>query len=590
MRTLPLAALAAALVTSASAAAQPEMGNAARARQSRAVAIPPQLTAEQRTAYAAVFADLAGGNWAGAAGRLDELPEGPLHSVGRAQLYTMSGSPRVELGPLLTLLAAAPHLPQAADLARIARARGATSLPEYPQPQRMVGLRGQPRRDRPGSVRGDPVAQQLEPLIQPLILADKPDEAEALLLSRGAELSPEALTEYRQRVAWTYYREGLHREALRVATLGRQGPGDWGIHSEWVAGLAAWVLEDCAAAEASFTNVARRTGDSELAAAGYYWASRAAMKCGQPARVQEHLRSAATHEETFYALLAESALGMRGLPAGEAEVLTEREWASLSTRPNVRAALALLEAGQPQLADTMLRHQARIGSPSEHVALTRLAARLSLTGLQMYLAHNAPSGVRVSRHDRYPAPDWRPAPGWQVDQALAYAHALQESTFRPDAVSGVGARGLMQVRPGTANDLIRWGRATGNAARLNDPETNLAFGQAYITYLRDQPGIEALLPRVIAAYNAGPVPVALWTAENTGNGDPLLYIESLPYWETRGYVPIVLRNYWMYEQQPADRSSTRRALAQGMWPRLPGSPGPAAVRLGPARQVASSGE
>jgi hypothetical protein len=62
-------------------------------------------------------------------------------------------------------------------------------------------------------------------------------------------------------------------------------------------------------------------------------------------------------------------------------------------------------------------------------------------------------------------------------------------------------------------------------------------------------------------------------------GDPLLYIESIPYWETRGYVPIVLRNYWIYQQKAGKPSASRHALAQGMWPRFPGLPGASAVRM-----------
>lgn len=581
MRIARLAVAAAVLAVPTAAFAQAGMGNAALARHGTAVQVPAQLNPAQRAAYRAVFADLKAGNWAGAMGRLDEMREGPLHDVARAQLYTMPGSPRVELEPLLALLARAPHLPQAADLARLATARGATALPIVPQTQRLVGLRGQPRRQRPRNVRGEPVAQQLDALIQPLIVADRPAEAEAILTSRGLELSPEALTEFQQRVAWSYYLEGFFPEARRLADQARRGPGDWAVHAEWVLGLAAWQLGDCAAAESAFSSVARRTGDTELASAGHYWAARAAMRCSQPGRVQQHLRAAASQEETFYGLLAESALAIRRTPGGPATALSERDWALLSQRPNVRAAVALLEAGEVDLAEAALRHQARIGSPAEHEPLTRLAGRLNLASLQMYLAHNAPAGIRPGRHERYPAPDWRPGNGWQVDQALAYAHALQESNFRADAVSQAGARGLMQVRPGTAGDLVRWGRAGANPARLNDPETNLAFGQAYMGYLRDQPGTGGLLPRIIAAYNAGPAPIAEWTAEGRGNGDPLLFIESIPYWETRGYVPIVLRNYWMYEQQNADRSVTRRALAQGLWPRFPGMPGPSAVRLSP---------
>ena len=96
------------------------------------------------------------------------------------------------------------------------------------------------------------------------------------------------------------------------------------------------------------------------------------------------------------------------------------------------------------------------------------------------------------------------------------------------------------------------------------------------------------LPRVIASYNAGPLPVARWAAIND-RGDPLLWMESIPYWETRGYVGIVLRNYWIYEQQSADRSSSRRALAQGLWPRFPGTRGPAAVRIAPRRAQSAMG-
>ena len=574
-----LAAVALAVIP---AAAQAQLDTVTRDRAANAFQVPAQLTPAQRVAYRAVFADLEAGNWAGALGRLDEMREGPLHDAVRAQLYTMRGSPRVELEPLLALLSRAPYLPQASDLARLAQARGATALPVMPQRQELVGLRGQPRRQRPRAVRTEPLAGELDALIQPLVRDDKATEAEALLVSRAAELSPEVLTEFQQRVAWMYYLNGALGDARRMAELARAGPGDWALQAEWIAGLAAWRLNDCAAAENSFVTVARRTGDPELAAAGHYWASRAALRCRHPERVQAHLRAAAGNEETFYGLLADSALADRREPAGEVPGLTARDWSGLSQRPNVRAAIALLEAGQPSLADQALRHQARIGPSHEHVALVRLAAALNLTQTQIYLAHNAPRGLQMSRHDRYPAPDWRPANAqWRVDQALAYAHALQESVFAPNAVSSVGARGLMQIRPGTAGDLVRWGRASADPARLSDPQHNLAFGQGYMEYLRDQPGTDALLPRVIAAYNAGPVPIARWTAEGVGGGDPLLYIESLPYWETRGYVPIILRNFWMYEHQPADRSVTRRALAGGQWPRFPGAPGPVAVRLTP---------
>jgi soluble lytic murein transglycosylase len=83
----------------------------------------------------------------------------------------------------------------------------------------------------------------------------------------------------------------------------------------------------------------------------------------------------------------------------------------------------------------------------------------------------------------------------------------------------------------------------------------------------------------MAAYNAGPAPVGRWNAEVRDQGDPLLWMESLPYWETRGYVNIVMRNYWMYERQAGGQSESREALAQGMWPTFPGLSSAKGVRM-----------
>jgi soluble lytic murein transglycosylase-like protein len=181
---------------------------------------------------------------------------------------------------------------------------------------------------------------------------------------------------------------------------------------------------------------------------------------------------------------------------------------------------------------------------------------------------------------RYPSPAWKPARGWRVDPSLVFAHTLQESGFRAQVVSSAGATGLMQVRPGTAGDIARGRGEYFDPRQLTDPGTNIEYGQSYLEFLRDDRGTGGLLPKVIAAYNCGPLPVAEWNSRQIDGGDPLLYIESIPYWETRGYVPIILRNYWVYEQKAGrQQSNSRLALVQGLWPRFPGLPGASAVRL-----------
>jgi soluble lytic murein transglycosylase-like protein len=86
--------------------------------------------------------------------------------------------------------------------------------------------------------------------------------------------------------------------------------------------------------------------------------------------------------------------------------------------------------------------------------------------------------------------------------------------------------------------------------------------------MRRSSGTAGQLPRVIASYNAGPLPVARWATIND-KGDPLLWIESIPYWETRYYVPSVLRNMWVYQGLNRQPTPTLKDMAQHRWPAFP---------------------
>ncbi|MEL7319567.1 MAG: lytic transglycosylase domain-containing protein, partial [Pseudomonadota bacterium] len=228
-----------------------------------------------------------------------------------------------------------------------------------------------------------------------------------------------------------------------------------------------------------------------------------------------------------------------------------------------------VEIGRPALADEVLRHEARIGGAQGYSSLARLSRELGLPSTQLFMAHHAPYGDRSDPALRYPVAAWRPKTGWRIDPALAFAHALQESNFRASAVSPANARGLMQIRPGTARDHNRRLNLGASYSDLNDPEVNLAYGQRHLEMLRDAAATGGKLPKIMAAYNAGLTPVTRWNTEIRDFDDPLLWMESIPYWETRGYVAIVMRNYWMYERAAGVSSPSRRALAQGLWPEFP---------------------
>ncbi len=541
--------------------------------------IPAQLTTEQRNAYRAVFAALHEGRWTDAQLALDSMPTGPLHSYARAELFTAKGSPRADGAAVARLLAEAPELPQGEALLRVARARGLADLPALPEQQRLIWNDGAPIRTRAKATASDLVAAELAVKMQPLVKADQGAAAQALLEATPG-LSPEAQTEWQARIAWIYFLQGLDTQARDMGAHAALGTGDWAIHGRWTQALAAWRQQDCATTQTEFENVAARSPDIDLRATALFWAARADMACGRPDKVEARLKIAAQYGETFYGLVARQALGLP-MPTVRAQRVSA-DWTRLERRPNIRVAAALAEIGESDDADRVVRQQARIGSPAEFPSLVRFSESLNLPATTVWLAHNLPQGTVATADTRYPMPNWTPDTGWRIDKALVYAHTLQESGFRNKVRSPAGAFGLMQIMPAAATDYMRERGLTIDQNALARPSTNIDIGQRHIEKLRDMGLTGGLLPKVIAAYNAGPKPVGEWNALVHDNGDPLLYIESIPYWETRGYVVTVLRNYWMYEAQGGKaKSPSRAALAQGMWPRFPGLPGASAVRMKP---------
>ena len=512
-----------------------------------------------------VFDAIRAQQWASAQAGIAALPASPLTPVAKAELYTARNSPRVELAPLLALLTEAPDLPQAEQLLRMAVTRGAadSELPYVTPARRMVPLGEAPRRTRAQPVSGDALADTLRAQLDPLIKVDAAADAELLFNQHAPLLTAEGRAEAAQRVAWAYYVLGSDADTRRVADAGRAGAtGTWAAQAAWVSGLAAWRMSDCNAASSAFRDVAATAREQELAAAAYYWAARSEQACRRPRAVAPLLKAAARSPESFYGLVARETLGMdKQLPAGPSPATSRVE-----SQPNIQRALRLAEIGEYRLADEMIRHQARIGNPADHVALIALAQRMSFSGVQFWLAHNGPAGVTVPASARYPLPNWTPDRGWRIERALAFAHARQESDFRPGAVSPAGAVGLMQVRPGTAGDFARQrGISLGD---LTLPSTNLEYGQSFIELMRSNPATQGQLVKVMAAYNAGPVPVSRWNYIND-RGDPLLWIESLPYWETRYYVPTVLRNMWVYETLQRSPTPSLTQVAQHRWPAFP---------------------
>ncbi|HVF36863.1 MAG TPA: lytic transglycosylase domain-containing protein, partial [Sphingomicrobium sp.] len=261
--------------------------------------------------WAGVFAAIDGGDWEGARLGIEALPNGPLKPYARAELFTARGSPKVELGPVLAVLAEAPELPHAEQLARLAIARGATESPAIHWPRATVSLGSAPRRGRTRSVEGDPAADQFRLAVEPYVKVDDGAGAEALYLAALPYLSVEARAEAAHRVAWIYFVGGRDADARRVADQGRVGArGDWAAQAAWISGLASFRIHDCSAAYAAFRDAAALGREPEFNAAAHFWTARAAQSCRRPREVAPLLRAAARSQESFYGLLAREALGI----------------------------------------------------------------------------------------------------------------------------------------------------------------------------------------------------------------------------------------------------------------------------------------
>ena len=136
----------------------------------------------------------------------------------------------------------------------------------------------------------------------------------------------------------------------------------------------------------------------------------------------------------------------------------------------------------------------------------------------------------------------------RVEAALVYSIMREESGYRPEVISPVGARGLLQIMTPTGEGLAqRRGLESFEAEDLFVPSTNIALGADYLTELSAQ--FDGRLSASIASYNAGPEAVEEWLAEGATPGAMATddeWVESIPYEQTRNYVKRVLRSLHVY--------------------------------------------
>jgi len=395
------------------------------------------------------------------------------------------------------------------------------------------------------------------------IKSDAPDQAMAVLqpLIDSNSVPAYDIGRLKQRVAASYFAEGLDQQAYTLAS----GASDEEKRSApllyWNAGLAAFRLGMFAESAKYFETLAQVGSVPNWVRGGAaFWAARAYTRQGDPSRVITLLTVAAHEEPTFYGLLAEKLLGQDTQSGFSEPVLDQASFSQLMLIPAAHRAKALSEIGETEHVGRELERAFAESDPKNDPAFAALARHLDVPNLELRASEiSASRGIVLT--GLFPVPQYEPEGGYTIDPSLVLAFARAESRFHADAVSPAGARGLMQIMPGTATHIA----GAGAVSRLTDARYNMTLGQRYVAELLNM--YNDNLVELCAAYNAGPLKVSNWMAAREGKeDDALLFIESMHAPETRLYVKRLLTYHWMYRRRLGLDATTLAEAASGGWP------------------------
>ena len=322
----------------------------------------------------------------------------------------------------------------------------------------------------------------------------------------------------------------------------------------WMAGEAAMSgMQQPALAIAQFAKYAKGGRSLQVTSKGLYWAGRAALYAGRGSEANAYFASAAAYPELFYGQLALERLG-RSVPApgGLPTMLaTDAQRAAFHQKRLVRATRLLGQQGRRDEQALFVRALAEsLDTQADRVLAAELSQVIYRQDLAVWTARAARnSGEAFYFRPAYPTVG-SSVPGGRM-WSMTHGITRQESSFDRSAVSHAGARGLMQLMPGTAREQAgKMGLSYDFGRLTQDPAYNVMLGSAYYSRLLNMWGGNHVL--AVASYNAGAGNVRKWVnaygdPRHTGT-DVVRWIERIPFMETRGYVQRVLENSVVYDK------------------------------------------
>ena len=402
------------------------------------------------------------------------------------------------------------------------------------------------------------------------IRRDRYDEAADLLLERSGTAealgTPEAWATWRAILARREMREGDPRRAYRIAAAHHLTDGGNFADLEFLAGyIALRKLNDPGRAQAHFRNLRIRVGSPISLSRAGYWEGRALEAMGRAEEARLSYAFAAEFQSAFYGLLAAERAGLpfdSRLAGGE--VFPDWRQTPAPGSSVFQAAGLLREAGDTALAERFLLHLSESLDGHQIGALAGLALDWQEPHMALMLAKAAVEKGVIWPTAYFPVTELS-SMDLPVPAELALSIARRESEFDAAIVSPAGARGLMQVMPGTAELMARELGIAYEAGKLTgDWRYNARLGSAYLARLAAEFGDVPAL--VAAGYNAGPGRPRRWIEElgdpRGADVDVIDWIEHIPFTETRNYVMRVGESLPVYRARLGRADAVPRLAAE----------------------------
>lgn len=310
--------------------------------------------------------------------------------------------------------------------------------------------------------------------------------------------------------------------------------------------LVEWLIRDALRKqdwEKSFEWLSRLPEESLATERWSYWQARIMEELKireMNGRTPADLYAQVAATRSFYGFLSADKLGFEYGLVDKPMAISEDIMRRVENAPGVQRAREFYVVGDMLAANREWYHTLRQMTQEEKVAAGRIANVWGWHrhGIQAMIEAQHWDDLKVRFPIAYQEHIDKAASATSINPLLLYSIARQESSFMVDARSPVGATGLMQLMPATAKQTAQRAGMTFTPQDLLKPDKNIALGSRYLNQLLQQFNGNRIL--AAAAYNAGPSRVKQWLSKDEMKLPYDVWIETIPFQETRGYVQNVL--------------------------------------------------